>query len=257
LGYFSTVLADGPVEWWRLSDPGGVICNNVGSGTRIALSNELNGAMPYTGMNSDGTCCAHQLGFNIIDRSFNVALSNPWTLEAWAWLFAIDAGDDGILGLQTSGGGIRIGIRQQAAGTVIGFVAGQPSAGDATVLAAQAWHQYALSYDGAVLTLYLDGVAHGSQAFAQSTTGTYEIVVLDEFGAASIAWGFAQDVAIYHTALSAARILAHFNAADTISSKPVYAGGGKYPSPTNGSITLAQLEADLEAFVSRLYQNAP
>jgi inosine-uridine nucleoside N-ribohydrolase len=78
------------------------------------------------------------------------------------------------------------------------------------------WHQIALTYDGATITAYLDGLPVGTGHFsgALDTLGGGLDVGLTVWNASQYYNSSIADVAVYPTALTGARVLAHFNASN-------------------------------------------
>lgn len=227
--YYSTVAADNPSNWWRLADPGGIIAQDIGGATPHApLYVPGAASSPYLGPSSDGAATA-KAGtsaslYNILNP---IPLLNLWTIETWAWLFSRSA-NQGIMSLDQVGGGGGCAIRYNAAGTLIGFIVGSSVATYATVTAPGAWHHFALTYDHVTLRLYLDGAQVASVAVVVSTSYSVSPRVGEEATGANLSTGFFADAAYYNATLSAAQLLAHYNAADQRTSTPLYLGGGTY-----------------------------
>ena len=74
------------------------------------------------------------------------------------------------------------------------------------------WHHVAATYDGATVRLYVDGAQVTSGSLSTPLATNTNVYLSNSLGPAV----YAQDVdevAIYNYALGAARILAHYNAA--------------------------------------------
>jgi len=100
------------------------------------------------------------------------------------------------------------------------------------------------TYNGAVTTLYVDGVAQGTTASVGGAGHNAPIFMgmIDHAGGESFR-GFLTEIAYYNFALSAARVLAHFNAAPA-PGVPVSGFVGSYSSST-GSGVLPSPQSDL------------
>jgi Concanavalin A-like lectin/glucanases superfamily len=252
LGYFTTVLADAPSHWWRLADPGGVVNHDIGAAAQIPLLTETVGNGPYSGMTSDGLCVANFTGEIIAQRASVIALAASWSLEIWAWAWAVDPGDDGIFGLQQGTGGTRVALRWQGGGTILGFVTN----GTGTVVSVatptfRAWHHFVLTFDGLFLRLYVDAVAAPAPGIGVPLPGgNYRLLLGNEWAGTTLT-SFLEDAAIYTFALSPAQVTAHFLAADQLTNVPVFQGGGSYPNSTSSSnpilIDLAEVLAAVKA----------
>ncbi len=211
--------------------------HDVGSGVRQPLEMAVLGTVPYTGMTSDGLCgfftpaTLAGLGANV------VATTNVWSIEAWSWPFVFDAGDDQVVALGAVGGANPVlGFRWNVAGTMQGFIGGVVAVTSPLAYAARAWHHIVLTYNHIALSMYVDGALTNAAAVVTATTQNNS-VYLDQNSVGTARGIMAiEDVAVYGVALTAAQVLAHFNAADLVGSLPVYAAGGvafAYPGVSN------------------------
>lgn len=246
--YFNAVTTDNPSNWWRLADPGGIIAQDIGSATpRLPLYVATPGSAPYLGPSSDGAATA-RAGNNasLYNLMNGIPLLNLWTFETWFWPFSATT-QQNLMTLENDPGGLRASIREEASGHVIGYVAGQASADWAGPIKAQEWHHYALTYDHITLRLYVDGVQKATSAFVVSTAAQVSPRVGEDQGAAGLATGFFADAAYYNGTLTAAQLLAHYNAADQVASTPLYLGGGTYDVTLGSS---GGLSGDLAAILN-------
>lgn len=172
------------------------------------------------------------------------------------WPFKL-ASDQGVMTMEADPSGTRASIRYQSAGTVIGFVGGQPNAVYSTVTQPNAWHLWALTYDNITLRLYKDGVQVATSAFVVSTTASVSPRIGEEQGAANPATAFFGEGAFWNSTLSAGQLLSHFNAADTTGTIPLYLGGGTFNVMVGSSGGLSGDLTRLESWVEQTYQNAP
>lgn len=142
--------------------------------------------------------------------------AGAWTLEAWVRPTNGTNATNGVLWSLGDGGttGHEVSLAQAAAGgwAVAGWGSSPVSGGTS---AAGVAHHVAATYDGTSLRLYVDGaLVAGPTAQALSLTGTHAVLgaawsgsAWIDFLAAAMAEG-----AVYGTALSAARISAHYAA---------------------------------------------
>jgi Concanavalin A-like lectin/glucanases superfamily len=148
--------------------------------------------------------------------------------------------DNMSVGLSVGGAlpGVYIGIR--AAGNITG---GVPST--------FTWDQVACVYTNAATTLFVNGaqVATAGATGALSSRNLY----LGRSNANGLPFtGQLSEVSVFPTALSAARILAHFNAITHRTALPVYRGMGGYTVlPPNGDTS--GLEAEILRSVRKTY----
>jgi hypothetical protein len=100
------------------------------------------------------------------------------------------------------------------------------------------WHQIALTYDGTTITAYLDGLPIGTGHFSSAldTLSGGLDVGLTVWNSAQYFNSSIADVAVYPTALSAARVLAHFGASNL--ARPG-APGAPSAAPGNDSATVS------------------
>jgi hypothetical protein len=78
-----------------------------------------------------------------------------------------------------------------------------------------AWNHLALVRNGQQITLYVNGAAAATTSFSGSINTSTGMLAIARSGATSDGYfkGTVDEVAIYPTALSAAQILSHYNAA--------------------------------------------
>ena len=215
-GYASTVLADQPVSYWRLGEGSGTLAGderNANPGTYV------NGAVLDTAslLGADSSNKAVALdGMNDhvrVPHSASLSLSSPFSLETWikpttlpvAGQFASVLTKAETYSLQFNGPRLeftimQFGVRQRLQAPV-GAV--QPG---------QTYHVVA-TFDGAMRRLYLNGVEVASAALAGGgSASTNNLYIGSWKGASEFFAGSVDDVAVYNTAVSAARVTAHYDA---------------------------------------------
>jgi len=223
LTYLATVLADSPAGYWKLDEPSGVTAADSSghgldgtytAGPTLNVSPLINAGKAAT---FDGSS-----QYVLLPSS---ALLNPTaaiTLECWLKI-ASSASNSRMMSSQTgSGGGDKFLLRRNTPHKAEVTLwdsgdNGQTYAGSVTI-DDNLRHYVAATYDGATIKLYVDGVADGA-GFAvvmtlESVLHTAQIACrLNSVGAFSEGFGGTLDeVAIYPTALSPARIAAHYAA---------------------------------------------
>lgn len=220
------MLADAPVGYWRLGEASGTVASDssgaarhgtlggdVTLGVAGALAADASTAYRFGGVSSVVTVAdAPALAF---------AGTAAFAVEAWvrldaapttyARLVAHEATGQGwALQFNTGDAGVRL-VRSDGAGSdYLGWGA------DAT-LALGTWHHVVATYDGATMALYVDG------ALKQTVGSTRAVVAAATpltLGKAShypgqYLAGDLDEVAVYATALSAARVQAHYVAGVT------------------------------------------
>jgi hypothetical protein len=184
--------------------------------------------LAYTGPASDGGsiwCDSNNAAWHLSGSQY----SSPQTLECWVWLH-------------------KLATQQQKffmAYSSLGVLAnGQPcwfsNSGNITlapVLSEQVWHHLVGTYgptNGS--RLYLDGALYANAAYGAAFVNQLvaEAIGTDANGT-NLASANIAECAIYNVELSAARILAHYNAADTRTARPVFRQAGTWDATGGGS----------------------
>ncbi len=256
------VHGDAPVHWWRCADPGGRVLNDIGSATAVPLGIVLDGSLPYSGPASDGGAAVFGRTSNAgLNQCYLAVPSHPFSLEAW--LFPFDISNVGAVAFELQNG-IMNSIAAGAAFLSLlmrtdgkfqfnfsGF-GGNPSAIAAAASTFRAWHHVVGTYDGANLKLYVDGALSATTASAADASGSYDTIIGQTNGHVDSTIGLAE-LAYYSTALSGAQVAAHFAAADSAASFPVYKGGGSYPTSSFGTSSLLANILDVLNSVRKTY----
>jgi len=152
------------------------------------------------------------------------------TLEAWVWPTGVPGANGFIVawdGAAADYAGLLYLTTQKFAWNIRGA-----SLLGTTVFPPQAWYHVVGTFDNTTARLYVNGTQDASVAVAGAHT--YSLLIglggVPTTGASSLQ-ACISDVAIYSTALSAARVSAHFSAVDQRSSAATYI----YPSG-NGAV---------------------
>jgi hypothetical protein len=219
--YNDTVLADSPAAYWRLGEASGTTAadasgnNRSGSylntptlGVAGALSGDSNTAVGFNGTNE------------YVNVPYTAAL-NPasFTVEAWAF---VTGGQGTFRSLVTS--------RDYAAGNARGYILyagndnnwqlwtgnGGWNVLDGPAVTLNQWTHLVGTYDGATMRLYVNGIlaASTSAGYLQNAQRPLRVASGNTDGAADYFLpGSVDEVAVYGSALSDARVSAHFAAA--------------------------------------------
>jgi Concanavalin A-like lectin/glucanases superfamily len=243
VSYLTTVQADSPLHYWRMADPGGNILHDIGS-SPLHLVAALTTTGPYSGIAADGASI--QSNGSAGPETFTaLAQALPVTLECWFWLMFNTFAINQIVYWDGSGTGNEIQAWVDTAAALNVAVSGLGTQTYAGPVTQQAWHHFALTCTTAQLRVYLDGTLRISQN-----------AVFPSPISKPIGWGchplvtdshliFVSEAALYSTALSAARVSAHF-AAQEQSFAPVFFGTGNaanpsYPSSSNPPSVIADV----------------
>lgn len=218
--YSTTILSDLPVAYWRLGEISGTSAADAsgngrtgtyGGGVVLGMAGAIRGENDAAARFGSG-------GAKVVAPL--LPLMSQWTAEAWVYPTAAQSGTPYIVCDRFSLSGINFGIVVNlSAGTCAvstlydnGSLINTPQ----VELTLNAWTHVAGTYDGSNLRLYLNGAL--SQTLASTTASASggvatDIGIRNSPGDSFI--GSIDEVAIYNTALSASRLLAHYNAAFT------------------------------------------
>jgi len=225
--YKSNVLKDSPVLYWRLDETTGTVAADSSGKSHPGTYYTDASALTAAGLlrTSSDLGILAPAGFAGVTSAAGVAVTNAdWTMELWVNLTSLPESAADLVTLGTTVGCPELGyvaatsdryqLRVDVSGMSQLFLS-------AAVLAYGATHHLALSYDAATgaLSLYIDGTL--------DSTGTYTYAAftgVTVLGYASQYLGYAaagslDEFAIYQSALSSARIAAHYAAA-TVGAEP-------------------------------------
>lgn len=215
MSYASEVLADSPNGYWRMDESSGQITDSSGNSHD---STTINGSPTYS---QPGALASDPSSTSILfapDESFEIPdhadfdLGDTFTLEAWVQLGAtgesytiFDKGAnaynlfvydvDGQLHLE------RNGVATLAKSTD-------------TFPVDSSFHHVVATKDGSTIAIYLDGEDVTSAGTNSTCTDTAVNLFIGDSNFGFSGWsGRMDELAVYPTALSAARVLAHYNAA--------------------------------------------
>ncbi|HSO33424.1 MAG TPA: LamG domain-containing protein [Labilithrix sp.] len=214
--YAATVLADSPVAYWRLGETSGTTVKDVSGrgndGIAVACSPGASGAIlndPDTAMRFDGLRSSIA---SVADLTFagNVSFS----IEAWASPGGGGAVFQHIINKEKSNQqGYAIYMKPTVAVYFERYLDGTGYEARGPALTPNKFAHIVGTYDGATLSIYVNGVLGG---IAKDTQTTKALATPFHIGAGETANffdGVIDEVAVYDKALSPARILAHYRAA--------------------------------------------
>ncbi|MFN2616190.1 MAG: LamG-like jellyroll fold domain-containing protein [Thermoleophilaceae bacterium] len=216
VGYASSVLADNPVSYWRLGEgSGGSAMDEKGTNPGTYLNSPTLGAPSLLGSDTQNKAVDFD-GFNdqvAVGNSASLQISSPITLEAWikpaalpsTGQFASVVTKRESYSIQFNGPRLEFTIMQFGTRQRLQAPAGAVQAG-------QTYHVVA-TFDGTTRRLYLNGteVANGTLS-GGATSSTNGLYIATWNGTDELMRGTIDEVAVYGSALSAARALAHYNA---------------------------------------------
>lgn len=248
MSYLSEVLADVPLHYWRMADPGGSLCHDIGSTPLHARGVGGVPVLGYSGIASDSGSLDLSLDGQYVNTGIPTPTPvNPVSLECWVWIFQRPGGNSAMLQPRYPN---QMGLVRLTGNW--SFIYNDVSVPAVTLPTAQVWHHLVGTYDGTNARLYVDSILEATAAVAAMASAS-EIVeigsraALDIFGTCFIA-----EVAIYGSTLSPARITAHFLAADNRGASPVFSQAGVAPGGGgSGGASVSQELADIRNAVYR------
>ncbi len=212
-GYAQTVLADNPISHWRLGETSGTAAadvRGVNAGTYVNAPT-LNAASLLATDTANKAVTLDGTNDHVrVANSNSLRIAAPLTLEAWIKPTTIPAAGSyaSVLtkresySLQFNGPRLELtimqnGTRRRAQAPVGAIVAGQT-------------YHVAGTYDGTTMRLYVNGAQVATTALTGAVTQNTNTLIIGSWdGSTEFMRGTVDEVAVYGTALSAARIAAH------------------------------------------------
>ncbi len=237
--YNSSVAADSPIAHWTFDETTGTtavdsagaaqngIYENCTLGATAAFPN-LGTAVTFNGTNAR-VRMPFDAAFNLGTGDFSVELWYRTTVAGRGDMFNFKAGgvDFGIFANDNASGSLR--------GWHNGFLPGPTAANSVPI---NAWHHVVYVRLSGVISLYIDGAFHSSQADTQSMSAGTDIII----GANINAFWFTgqiDEVAYYGTALNAGRVSAHYAAAQATNPNAPLVQTGAASGITSSGATIA------------------
>ncbi|MBE0544749.1 MAG: hypothetical protein IH623_25710 [Verrucomicrobia bacterium] len=230
-GYAKVVMADDPVAFWRLDEAEGSFTAVDAAGSFDGTYTPGNGAVTYattTGIPMESNPAVGVTGGARVSIPWALELSprGPFTTEAWfkPATLAADSLDYrtvfSSLGAGPGGSGPNGWLLYQQPNNTFAWVLfnqgwlssfmGDPI----SVIQANTWYHMALTYDGSLFRIYVNGQLTATQAYAA--------FIPNQDGAINLGWrsdngwnpfdGTLDDVAIYNKALTLEQVQAHYMA---------------------------------------------
>ena len=224
--YASTVTADSPAGYWRLGESSGT--------TATAASGSPNGTYtngPILGHSSLVGDTDTSASFDLTDDYvslgdvYDFAGTASFTYETWINPAAADTNWHKLVSKEMGTSpynGWALNLRPTTSGTAntlkferIDNAGGVDGVSSTTVLQPGTWYHVAITYDGSIMKLYVNGTQEGgniasTRSLADNTTALR--IGGSATGAGTSVGGTLDEVAIYTTVLDQTRIQAHYNA---------------------------------------------
>lgn len=216
--YAATVLSDNPRGYWRLGDPPGAGAadasgyGNIGT-LNGTITQNVAGNLPY-----DADSAASFDGASGYISAAPIGSLPRWTLEAWINPSGGQTNDAAVFS-DAYTTLVNYALYFNASGSAplalqAGFYDGAGWHNTAAVNVTQGvWSHVAATYDGATIVLYVNGAQVSSQAYAASPASNGNgFRIGRRWDSGNYFAGTMDEAAVYATALSPARILAHYQA---------------------------------------------
>jgi large repetitive protein len=238
--YRDEVLADGPRAYWRLGETTGTTAadqtgSNPGSyggsfslGQPGALSADPNSSVSFNGTS----------GFMTAPDSTSLDLTNGATVEFWIkrsqsapYQVVVGKPGDG----QSKNENYAVWLNSDVPVAYFGNGSNYASVFGTTPLDTD-WHYFVATYDNSTARIYVDGVLDASSTSTVHLTGnSLPFNAARGQGGQYFFGGQLDEIALYPTALSAARIQTHFSKANPFDTTPPNV---TLTTPENGSATV-------------------
>lgn len=229
-GYAATVIADGPLGYWKLDETSGTVAadssGNSRNGTIGSSVVKNSGVALRRGGNSMTFAAAANNAINIPD-SAAIRLSSTTTFSLEAWIKHTGTGGAGLQGILTkwnneSNGWIDYGLYLNP-GTTVGAVGRYTTSGSNSFTVGSANTSLSTIYhlvyvrNGSTNIIYLNGAQSATNTTGSTSTygGLTAPLYIGSDPAFPGSYGYAgqiSDVAIYNKVLTASQVLAHYNA---------------------------------------------
>ncbi|HXC79179.1 MAG TPA: fibronectin type III domain-containing protein [Candidatus Acidoferrum sp.] len=232
--YPSTVIADGPIAYYRLGDTGSTATDSSGNANTAAIRQGVTegagGALP----GDSDTAFTFAAGL-VQDQSFATLPSGTSARTYEVWVKTTYTGDQVLLSYaHTNGCGYLANGLVLTSGGQVGFITGWDCNSWSVTsigftppysITNGAWHQIATTWNGTTVVMYLDGQPIGTPQSYSSSLGSADTsgLMLGAIYGSNYMTGSLDEVAIYPSALSATQILNHFQAS----------GNNQPSAPTN------------------------
>jgi RHS repeat-associated protein len=231
--YSGAVRADQPTNWWRLGEASGatVAADNIGQdpGTYSpAPSVTLGQPGPLAPGDNDSTAATFNgtTGTVTIPDANTTEFDRTSTFTVETWAKSTNTGLEELVSKMANAAPYTGWEVLEYQGLVYVYLISNYGAGNYILVHAPktvsdgAWHHIAVTYSGtstaAGFTIYIDGSAQtlgvDHDALTGTTLSSQALSLGSRAGASYFLTGSLSDVAIYRTALTAARVTAHYNA---------------------------------------------
>lgn len=210
--YDATVLSDSPVLFWKLNETSGTSAVDHGSG---GYTGTYQGGytLGETGIGDGETSVLFDgSSGNVTVASGSGPQPATGSIEIWGYW---NGSAEGTLMGDTTGRAPYLSLSSSTGTPDFGGYSNTNGAADCqgpAPISADAWHHFVGTYDGTTLRLYLDGALDATLAWAGPFSYATN-AIMAAAGSFGYFGGKLAKMAVYDTVLSAARVLAHYEAA--------------------------------------------
>ena len=224
--YRDSVLADNPVGYWQLDETSGTTAADAAGTPQNGTFENCTLNQPGGALNL-GTCASFNGSNSRVRVTANAVFelgNGSFSVEVW---YKTPVSTRGDIFNYKNANDFGIFANASAAGSIGGWHNAYCPSITTTL---NVWHHVVFTRTGGVIRLYVDGVERGSAADTVSFSANADLFIGANHGGApgygiAIPFnGLIDEVAVYNSALSAARVQAHFTAANQLPAPP--------PSPT-------------------------
>jgi RHS repeat-associated protein len=244
--YSDAILADKPAVYYRLDETGGTtMYDSSGNGRDGTYTDDP--AFKITGAPNDGDQAISVNGPSSSSSGAGLpTASQARTLEAWFKWSGTGSGWQSVMtyGPQSTNNKVAMGVWDSSHVWFSAYSNDFADVPAGKTINDGAWHQLVFTYDGSNTgTLYLDGASLGSQNLGalNTTMGAAGLVLGGNNSGGDGFTGSIDEAAVYPTALTAAQVAAHYDAASA--ARPSPASNGCTPPSEVGTRTSAAATA--------------
>lgn len=213
MAYADEVLADSPNAYWKMNEASGLIADTTANGNSATTQDgtptyQAVGPITSGSPNYAITFASASSQDFTVDDSATLDVGDVFTLEGW--------------GKRASSGVNHFFFARDTNGYAMTFESDKLTTSKVNVsiivqstitITDTLWHHCVVTKNGATVKLYIDGVDVTGTVTNATIVDNANPLLIASSGAANFFNGGLAHLAIYPTALSAARVLAHYNAA--------------------------------------------